>query len=98
MNLLDLSQARFLRQAPWSTSTVVVGILLGVASVVAVHLISVRINDSLASTTPAYLREVNFLADKPESGMADYFALRRAWRAGEHPDIALLLPMVEGQE
>jgi putative ABC transport system permease protein len=97
LNLLDLSQARFLRQAPWSTSTVVVGILLGVASVVAVHLISVRINDSLASSTPAYLREVNFLADKPESGMADYFALRRAWRAGEHPDIALLLPMVEGQ-
>lgn len=97
MKLLYRSQARFLRQAPWSTSTVVVGIVLGVASVVAVHLISVRINDTLTSTTPAYLREVNFLADRSASTMADYFALRRAWRAGQHPDIARLLPMVEGQ-
>lgn len=97
MKLLHLSQARFLRQAPWSTITVLIGIVLGVASVVAVHLISVRINDSLSAATPAYLSELTFLADRPGLTSTDYFALRRSWRAGDHPEIAAMVPVLEGQ-
>ncbi len=97
MKLLARSQARFLRQAPWSSATVILGIVLGVASVVAVHLISVRISDSLSATTPGYLSELSFMAEKPQLRMSDYFALRAAWRLGEHADIAGMVPIVEGR-
>jgi putative ABC transport system permease protein len=97
LKLLTLSQARFLRQAPWSSATVVIGILLGVASVVAVHLISVRISDSLEATTPGYLSELSVIAERPGLTMSDYFTLRAAWRDGEHPDIIGMMPIVEGR-
>ena len=71
-----------------------IGIILGVASVVAVHLISVRINDSLSAATPAYLSELTFLADRPGLTSTDYFALRRSWRAGDHPEIAAMVPVL----
>ncbi len=74
-----------------------IGIVLGVASVVAVHLISVRINDSLSAATPAYLSELTFLADRPGLTTADYFTLRKAWRSGDHPEIAGMVPVLEGQ-
>ncbi len=107
--LLTLSQIRFLGRAPWSTATVLVGTMLGVASVVAVHLISVRVAESLADVTPPYLEEITFLIEKPALEMNDYFALRRSWRAAAKPAdqqnpttaalsaISRLTPIVEGR-
>ncbi len=97
MKLLELSQLRFLLRTPWSTLTVWTGIALGIASVVAVHQISLRVDASLASVTPAHLANVSFLLEKPGLSAVDYFSLRRAWRAGEHPEIRWLMPIVEGE-
>lgn len=97
MKLLELSQVRFLLRTPWSTLTVWTGIVLGIASVVAVHQISIRVDRSLQSVTPAHLENVSFLLEKPHLSAADYFGLRRAWRAGEHPEIRWLMPVVEGE-
>ncbi len=96
MRLLTLGQLRFLGRSPFSTAAVVVGIMLGVASVVAVHLLSLRVSVSLEALTAAHLNELTHIADRPGLGADDYFALRQRWRAGELEGVKSLLPMVEG--
>ena len=103
MKLLGLSQLRFLLRAPWSTFTVFTGIALGIASVVAVHQISARIDQSLEAVIPTHLRNVSYLLDKDNFTAADYFLLRQAWRAAKHAGqskyaaIRSLVPVVEGE-
>lgn len=99
MSLLAISQLRFLKHTPWSTLTVLMGIALGVASVVAVHQISLRITDSLQGATPPHLAGLTHLLEV-ESGTTtanDYFDLRERWRGGELPGVRALLPIIEGQ-
>lgn len=97
MKLLGLSQLRFLLLTPWSTFTVFTGIALGITSVVAVHQISARIDQSLEAVVPAHLRNVSFLLEKSNLTATDYFLLRRDWRAGKYPAIRSLVPVVEGE-
>lgn len=96
MKLLTRSQLRFLRRAPVSTVTVLLGVSLAVTSIVAVHQISQRVAESLDALTPAYLRSASYLLEKPGLAMEDYFALRARWRAGELPRLQSLMPVVEG--
>ncbi len=99
MSLLGTSQLRFLARTPWSTLTVLLGISLGVASVVAVHQISLRVTQSLQSATPLHLRGLSHLlqvAAGPTTADA-YFDLRDRWRSGQLPGVRALLPIVEGQ-
>jgi len=97
--LLLRAQLRFLSRSPWSTATVLLGVALGVASVVAVHQLNVRVNDALSLATPAHLSGVTHLLDRgnEQTTAEDYFELRRRWRAGEHPGVTSLIPVVEGQ-
>ena len=97
MKLLTRSQLRFLRSTPWSTLTLFAGILVGIASIVAVHLISVRVAAELEAATPAHLAGVSHLLERPDLSAEDYFELRREWRAGRHPHIRALMPVVEGR-
>ena len=85
--LLLRAQLRFLSRSPWSTATVLLGVALGVASVVAVHQLNVRVNDALSLATPAHLSGVTHLLDRgnEQTTAEDYFELRRRWLAGEHP-------------
>lgn len=96
MKLLAKSQLRFFRFAPWSTLTVMLGVTLAVASIVAVHQISQRVVVSLAAVTPPHLAEVTHLLTRPGMVMSDYFALRALWRAGEYPAVQGLMPLVDG--
>ncbi|MCZ6709858.1 MAG: ABC transporter permease [Gammaproteobacteria bacterium] len=99
MSLLATSQLRFLTRTPWSTLTVLLGITLGVASVVAVHQISLRVTDSLQAATPPHLAGLTHLLEV-ESGITtakDYFDLRERWRGGDLPGVRALLPIIEGQ-
>jgi len=96
MRLATLSQARYLRFAPWSTLTVLLGIALAVSSIVAVHQIGRQVVVSLAGVMPAYLDDVAYLADRPGLTMADYFDLRARWRRGELPELTGLMPLVDG--
>jgi len=96
VKLLTLSQLRFLRFTPWSTLTVLLGITLGISSIVAVHQISQRVVASLDDVTPPYLRTISHFLEKPALTMSDYFELRASWRAGEVPALKQLMPLVEG--
>ncbi len=97
MKLLSLSQLRFFRLAPWSTLTVLLGVTLAVSSIVAVHQISQRVVVSLAAVTPPQLTDVTHRLSRPAQTMADYFELRRQWRAGELEEVLALMPLVEGE-
>ena len=99
--LLVRSQLRFFWRSPWSTVTVLLGVALGVASVVAVHQVNVRVNASLAAATPVHLAGITHLLERPSGPLGkttadDYFELRRAWRAGALPGVSALIPVVEG--
>ena len=97
MMLLAKSQMRFLLRVPWSALTALVGLTLGVASVVAVHQISTGVDSSLRDTTPPHLTELSHLLDFPGLDAEGYFSLRRRWRLGEYPEISAIVPIVEGQ-
>ena len=97
MKLVALSFARFFARTPWTTLVALIGISLGVASTVAVHLIGLSVAESLQANRLPHLGGLTHLAEKRGATMSDYFELRRRWRAGELPDVLGLVPMVDGQ-
>lgn len=80
---------------PWTTLTALLGIALGVASTVAVHLVSLAVSDSLQAARPPHLRGVTHIAELPGGGMQDYFELRRRWRQQQRSHI---LGLADGEE
>ncbi|HEY5644620.1 MAG TPA: hypothetical protein VIS76_01640, partial [Pseudomonadales bacterium] len=96
MELLTLSQVRYLRLAPWSTLTVLLGVVIAVSSIVAVHQISRQVVVSVSGVMPAYLDDVSYLLDRPGLTMDDYFELRRRWRDGGLPELTGMMPLVDG--
>jgi len=97
VRLLVKSQLRFLARSPWSAATALIGVALGVASVVAVHLIGAEVQRSLDATAPPHLTTLSHVLDRDGLGADDYFDLRDAWR--NQPGVGLrgLVPLVEGQ-
>jgi putative ABC transport system permease protein len=96
VNLLTLSQLRFLRFAPWSTLAVLFGMTLGVASIVAVHQIGAAVVASLEDVVPPHLRYVSHVVEREDASMDDYFRLRARWRAGELVEVSRMMPIVDG--
>ena len=86
--LLWLSQLRFLRRTLGSNTAAALGITLGVASVVAVHLVSVQIGARLQQAGPTHLQQASAVAKPIDATEADaaYFELRRRAQRG---DVAL---------
>ncbi len=97
MGLIALSFARFFARTPWTTLTALFGAALGVASTVAVHLISLSVVDSLDANRAFHLRGLTHLASKPDATMEDYFELRWRWRRGELPGVRALVPILDGR-
>lgn len=97
MRLLARSFTRFFARTPWTTLTALLGVSLGVASTVAVHLISLSVAETLDANRLPHLGGVTHLAEKRGAVMSDYFELRRHWRAGGLPEVLGLMPVVEGQ-
>lgn len=97
MRLLARSFLRFFARTPWTTLTALFGVSLGVASTVAVHLISLSVADALDANRLPHLQGVTHLADRRDATMVDYFELRRLWRSGQLPGVLGLVPIVEGQ-
>lgn len=96
MRLVFLSQWRFVQRAPWSALGAVAGVALGVASVVAVHLIGIRVERSLDAATPPQLRGLTHVADRTGLDARNYFALRRAWRRADDGRVGDLVPLLQG--
>lgn len=95
--LLLRSQLRFAWTTPLTTATALLGLALGVASIVAVHQICDRVVASLDAIVPAHLRAVTHRATRPDLSAADYFELRRSWRRGALPQVSAMAPYLEGR-
>ncbi|MFM8355830.1 MAG: hypothetical protein ACKOBM_13130, partial [Gammaproteobacteria bacterium] len=95
--LLLRAQWRFLGRAPASALTALLGTTLAVASIVAVHVISVAVAASLDATRPPHLAGATHVLTHPDASASAYFALRAAWRAGALPEVRGLVSVVEGR-
>ncbi|MYE23877.1 MAG: FtsX-like permease family protein [Gammaproteobacteria bacterium] len=94
MLLLLRSQLRFLARNPVGTAVTGLGIALAVASVVTVHLTGQTLADSVRDTQA--LAGYSHVATRANLTEERYFKLRARWRNGEWPELAGLLPVVEG--
>ena len=97
MRLVALCFARFFARTPGTTLTALLGLSLGVASTVAVHLISLSVAEALDANRLPHLRGITHLAHKSGAEMRDYFELRQRWRNGELPGVLALVPIIDGQ-
>ena len=93
--MILLSLLRFLRRTPWATAMAVLGVTLGVTSIVAVHLISQVVARQMDDLVPAALRSYNYVLTAPELKSADYFSLRRQWLAGDLPEVRSVAPLID---
>jgi len=96
VRILTRAIVRYVSRTPWTSAIVLMGAAVGVASVVAVHLLSVAVGNSLERQAVPHLASVSHVATRQGATMADYFVLRRAWRAGELPGVSGMWPVVEG--
>ena len=96
MSLVVRAQLRFLWRARGSMLSALLGMTIGTASVVGVHLLSAQIASRVAEQAQP-LGSVDLYLQRTELGDADYFRLRARWRAGEFPQVAALFPVVEGR-
>ena len=94
--LIALSLLRFLARSKVSVTMAVLGIGIATASVVSVHLVSVRVEAQLNNLVPAPLQNYNyFLYQDQAIPIADYAQLRRQWRQGEYPQLQSLTPVID---
>ena len=97
--LVMLSLLRFLAATRWSTLMAFLGMLLAVASIVAVHLVSVQVGTRLDALIPESLRDYGLLLHRDGLQSADYFELRRQWRRGElgplQDQVQSLVPLLD---
>ncbi len=96
MKLLLKSLLRYLMHQPWSTLSLMLGVTLAIASVVAVHLISDRIQAQLHSANAGAFIGLTHAIEAPQLQESRYFEVRERWRRGELPAIQYMVPMVEG--
>ena len=80
---------------PWSTFMAVLGVALGVTSIVSVHLISSTIAVRLDALIPSQLAGYSHFLHRDNVQASDYFSLRRQWRAGHVPEIVGLAPFID---
>ena len=93
--MIALALARFLARTPWSSAMALIGMTLGVVSIVSVHLISASISSRLDGLVPAQLSGFSHFLHHPQTTADDYFELRRSWRRGELPGLQGLAPLID---
>ena len=96
MSLVLRAQLRFLWRFRGSMVSALLGMTIGVASVVGVHLLSARVEDRVNQQSQP-LGDVDLYLKKTVLTDADYFRLRARMRSGELPGVAALLPLLEGE-
>ena len=93
--MIPLALLRFLARTPWSTGMALIGMALGVASIVSVHLVSASISSRLDGLVPSSLAGYSYYLHRDDLNAKDYFALRRLWRSGALPEVDELSPVVD---
>ena len=72
-----------------------VGMALGVASIVSVHLVSASISSRLDGLVPSSLADFSYYLHRENLHTNDYFELRRMWQSGALPTLERLSPVVD---
>ena len=93
--MILLALARFLWRSPWSTGMAFFGVMLGVTSIVGVHLISASIAGQLDALIPSQLAGYSHFLHRKEVSADDYFDLRQQWREGRLPDVDDVAPLID---
>ena len=95
--MITRALARFFLRSPWSTVVALVGVALGVVSIVSIHLVSVQIGDRLKEVSDIQFGSITHLLHRDDLKASDYFELRRAWREGKLGEqrIVSLAPFVD---
>ncbi len=96
--MIGLALWRFLRRTPWSTLMALLGVALGVTSIVSVHLISARVAQQLDSLIPTELAGYSHFLHRDDLTASGYFQLRQQWRqAGRNLEegITAMAPLID---
>ena len=93
--MIALALWRFLGRTPWSTFVAVLGVALGVTSIVSVHLISSTVALRLDALIPSQLAGYDHFLHRDQLHADDYFALRKAWRDGGLGNISAMAPLID---
>ena len=93
--MILLALGRFLARTPWSTVMAVIGIGLGVTSIVSVHLISTSISKRLDALVPSQLASYTHFLHREQLTSEDYFSLRRQWRRGAINGVNAMAPLID---
>ncbi|MEE4281253.1 MAG: hypothetical protein V2I41_04880, partial [Pseudomonadales bacterium] len=93
--MILLALARFLWRSPWSTGMAFFGVMLGVSSIVGVHLISASIAAQLDALIPSQLAGYSHFLHRAEVSADDYFKLRRQWREGGLSSVDEVAPLID---
>ena len=95
LRLLARSQRRYIVRHPVGAVATLLGVALAVLAVTAVHQVSASVRVALAAAGSATGWHTH-VATKPDLSEADYFDLRRQWRAGALPGVDALYPIIDG--
>ena len=71
--MIALALLRFLARTPWSTAMALIGMALGVTSIVSVHLVSSSVSSRLDGLVPGPLAEYSHYLHRDKLDSADYF-------------------------
>lgn len=93
--MIALALGRFVARRPWSSSMALVGMTLGIVSIVSVHLISTSISSQLDSLVPGQLAGFTHFLHREQLTANDYFELRRDWRRGANADVESFAPIID---
>lgn len=96
--LLRRALLRELERGKWSLLAAILGLTVAVASVVAVHLLNVRIERNMEQLQPfgasAYIARTQ---DGSDISIADYARLAVSRARGEFPQVEAIVPLIEGE-
>ena len=94
--MIAIALLRFVARTRWSSVMALVGIALGVTSIVAVHLVSQVVATQLDVLVPAPLKQFNYAASRDDLDAGQYFDVRRDWHRGVLPQgIVRLTPVID---
>lgn len=96
--MISLALWRFLRRTPWSTCMALLGVALGVTSIVSVHLISANVAQQLDSLIPDELAGYSHFLHRDELDVSHYFELRQQWRRAAYASplrITAVAPLID---
>ncbi len=93
--MLARALGRFVVRSFWSTAMAVLGIALGVMSVVSVHIVTAEVASELEALTPREFADLTHFLHQDDLSADEYFELRARWHRGAYPDIEFLTPVID---